>query len=278
MMRRTSPEEAKRTLIIILVILLLLLAFLGFVVLGIPLLEKARTVIPATYDTVASHEDEKISILGRLSPGSSVSSSTSCSCGGGTCSDLDLIPLETEGSDYIFDDLEVYVEMKITYSAEPGHFYVPSSYTYEDFRVYTTDGQELKDNAAIRVIGTVEYVVEQYGKTIVKICPDQILVGERDCSKLVELNYYEPDFVWKFPPLDRARIIHVFSNRWSNNLPEFKFFLPAGESASFEYGGGTAWIEQPGCPGSALPIYQNDPLREITLEEYQKYIEQKIIP
>jgi hypothetical protein len=277
-MRHTFPEQTKRPLTIILVILLLASAYLVFVVWGIPLLQKAGTPIPVTYDTVASHEDEKISIQGRLSPGFSVSSSTSCSCGGGTCSILDLIPLETEGSDYIFDDLEVWVELKITFSAEPGRFYLPSSYTYEDLRIYTTDGQELKHDDAIRLIGNVEFVIEQDGKTIVKICPDQILAGERDCSKLVELHYYEPDYVWKFPPLDRARIIHVLSNRWSDNLPEFKFFLPAGQAASFDYGGGTTWIEQPGCPGSALPIYQDDPLREITLEEYQKYIEQKIVP
>jgi hypothetical protein len=279
-MRNTFPEESKRLLIFILIFILLGLGFLFFLLVGIPLLEKAKPVIPVTFETITSHEKEKVSIQGRFWLRSSLSSSTTCSCGGGTCSDIELIPLETEGSGWIFDDLEVNIELRSTYSAQPGHFYLPSSYTDEDFRMYTSAGQELKIDSAILVTGEVKYVYKQGEKTIVQLCPDVIEAGVRDCSQLLELDYHDPKLwgTWEFTPIDRARIIHVSSIHWDNNLPEFKFFLPAGQSASFTSGGGTVWVEQPGCSGSALTIYQNDTLREITLEEYQRYIEQKIIP
>lgn len=174
------PEETRRGLIIALVIFLLILAFFFIMMVGLPLLEKAGPVITVTFDTIANHEDEKVSIQGRLSPGRSVSASNSCNCSGGWCSNLDLLPLETEGTDSIFDDLEVYVEMKSTDSAEPGHFYLPYSYTYDDLKIFTSDGQVLGYKDAIKVIGTVEYVVDLYGTTSVKICPYKILAGERD--------------------------------------------------------------------------------------------------
>jgi hypothetical protein len=277
-MRNIFPEQTRRQLVVILVLFLLCMVLAFYFLVGIPMLEKARAVLPVTFETIASHEKEKVSIQGRFWLRSSLSSSTTCSCGGGWCSDIELIPLETEGSGWISDDLEVNVELRSTYSAEPGHFYLPSSYTDEDFRMYTSAGQELKIDSAIRVIGEVKYVYKQGEKTIVQLCPDVIEAGERDCSKLLEVDYDPSSFIWDIPPIDRARIFHILSDHWSNNLPEFKFFLPAGQSVSFKYGGGTVLTEQPGCTGSAWTIYQDDPLREITLEEYQRYIEEKIIP
>ncbi len=245
-----------------------------------PRLEKAKPVIPVTFETIASHEDEKISIQGRFYLGSSVSSSDFCPCprNGQSCYHLELIPLRTEEYDWISDNLEVYIELEDTISAEPGHFYLPYSYTDEDFRIVTSAGQTLKIDNAIRVIGTVEYVSKQGENSIVKICPYQIQAGEPDCSKLIKADYEPSLWTWDIGPIDKARVIHVLSDHWSNNLPEFKFFLPAGQSVSFEYGGGTILTEQLECSGSAWTIFQDDPLREITLEEYQRYIEEKIIP
>lgn len=277
-MSHNFPDQTRRQLKIMLPILFLLLVFLLFLEVGLPLIEKSKPIIPVTFDTIASHGGEKVSIQGLINPGIAVSSK-SCDCSNGTCSDLELVPPDTEGSGWIFDDLEVYVELQSTYSAQPGHFYLPSSYNYEDLKIYTSAGQELSYNDAIRVIGDVRYIYEQGEKTILWICPYQIQAGELDCSKLVPLYDHDPiPGQWEFETVDRARIIHIMSNRWSNNLPEFKFFLPAGQPVSFENGGGSGWIEQSGCAGSAWTIYQDDNLREITLEEYQKYIEEKIIP
>ena len=278
-MRKNFPYENKRTIIVLLIVSVPLLALFLFIVVVQPRLEKAKPVIPVTFETIASHEDEKISIQGRFYLGSWVSSSDSCSCGEHHwCSDLEFVPLRAEGHDWISDNLEVYVELEDTISAEPGHFYLPYSYTDEDFRIVTSAGQTLKIDNAIRVIGTVEYVSKQGENSIVKICPYQIQAGEPDCSKLIKADYEPSLWTWDIGPIDKARVIHILSNHWSNNLPEFKFFLPAGQSVSFEYGGGTLLTEQLECSDSAWTIFQDDPLREITLEEYQRYIEEKILP
>ena len=101
-----------------------------------------------------------------------------------------------------------------------------------------------------------------------------------DCSQMIEGVHHPPTLgvEWKFEPISENRIIHIWSNHWSNNLPEYKFFLPAGQSVSFMSGGGSLWTEKPGCNGVAQVIYDRDTTKAITLDEYQKYIEQKIIP
>lgn len=279
-MRKYFLNEIKRTIIVLLIVLVPLSALLLFIVVVQPRLEKAKPVIPVTFETIASHEGEKISIQGRFYLGSWVSSSDFCPCPDNEhlCYHLELLPLRTEEYDWISDNLEVSIELDDTYSAEPGHFYLPGSFTDEDFSIYTSSGQELKIDNAIRVIGTVDDVYEYDEETIVRICPYQIQAGEPDCSKLIKADYEPSLWTWDIGPIDKARIIHILSDHWSNNLPEFKLFLPAGQSVSFEYGGGTILTEQPECSGSAWTIFQDDPLREITLEAYQKYIEEKIIP
>lgn len=101
-----------------------------------------------------------------------------------------------------------------------------------------------------------------------------------DCSQMIEGEHHSPTLgvEWKFESISENRIIHIWSNHWENNLPEFKFFLPAGQSISFMSGGGSVWIERENCNGVAQVIYQRDTFREISLDGYQKYIEQKIIP
>jgi len=101
-----------------------------------------------------------------------------------------------------------------------------------------------------------------------------------DCSQMVEGVHHSPTLgvEWKFEPISENRIIHIWSNHWSNNLPEYKFFLPAGQSVSFMSGGGSFWTEKVGCNGVAQVIYDRDSFKEISLDEYQKYITQKTIP
>ncbi len=137
-MRKNFPYENKRTIIVLLIVSVPLLALLLFIEVVQPRLEKAKPVIPVTFETIASHEGEKISIQGRFYLGSWVSSSDFCPCPDNEhlCYHLELIPLMTEEYDWISDNLEVSVELEDTYSAEPGHFYLPGSFTDEDFRIY----------------------------------------------------------------------------------------------------------------------------------------------
>ena len=101
-----------------------------------------------------------------------------------------------------------------------------------------------------------------------------------DCSQMIEGEHHKPTLgvEWKFESISENRIIHIWSNHWENNLPEFKFFLPAGQSISFMSGGGSVWTEKENCNGVAQVIYQRDTFREITLDGYKTYIEQKKIP
>lgn len=101
-----------------------------------------------------------------------------------------------------------------------------------------------------------------------------------DCSQMVEGVHHPPTLgvEWKFEPISENRIIHIWSNHWSSNLPEYKFFLPAGQSVSFMSGGGSFWTEKVGCNGVAQVIYDRDSFKEISLGEYQSYITQKTIP
>jgi hypothetical protein len=110
--------------------------------------------------------------------------------------------------------------------------------------------------------------------------PPQPPVGTIDCSTMIEGEHHSPilGVDWKFEAINEDRIIHVWSNHWNPNLPEYKFFLPAGQIISFKSGGGSFWIDRPGCDGVAEVLFQRDTFREITIEEYQKYIEQQIIP
>ena len=101
-----------------------------------------------------------------------------------------------------------------------------------------------------------------------------------DCSKLIIGEHHEPVLgtYWEFKLIDEDRNIHIWSNHWDPNLPEFKFFLPAGQSVSFMSGGGSYWADRPGCNGVAQVEYDRDVFEEISLEEYQTYIELGIIP
>lgn len=130
--------------------------------------------------------------------------------------------------------------------------------------------------------------------TVPNIVPTQVIVATAipqtqptsgsssptDCSKMIEGEHHFPilGVEWKFEPINENRIIHIWSNHWENNLPEYKFFLPAGQSVSFMSGGGSFWTEKPGCNGVAQVIYDRDAFEEITFENFQKYIQQKTIP
>ena len=108
----------------------------------------------------------------------------------------------------------------------------------------------------------------------------ELVSTSNDCSKLIEGEHHSPTLGvdWKLEAIGEDRIIHVWSNHWDPNLPEFKLFLPSGQSVSFESGGGSVWIDRPGCDGVAEELFERDELREITFEQYQTYIEQKTIP
>jgi len=101
-----------------------------------------------------------------------------------------------------------------------------------------------------------------------------------DCSKMIEGEHHPPTLglEWKFEAINENRIIHIWSNHWDTNLPEYKFFLPAGQSVSFTSGGGSFWTEKEGCNGVAQVIYERDTMQEISLNEYQGYISSKTIP
>lgn len=103
---------------------------------------------------------------------------------------------------------------------------------------------------------------------------------QTDCSKMIEGEHHFPTLgvEWRFSPISENRIIHIWSNHWENNLPEYKFFLPAGQSVTFMSGGGSFWTEKPGCNGVAQVIYERDTMAEISFEKYQQYIQQRIIP
>lgn len=102
-----------------------------------------------------------------------------------------------------------------------------------------------------------------------------------DCSKMIEVTPHHDPLLgveWKFESIDEDRIIHIWSNHWDTNLPEFKFFLLAGESVAFMSGGGTEWKAQPGCQGAAKIVFERDPFKQITVDEYRAYVDNKIIP
>lgn len=101
-----------------------------------------------------------------------------------------------------------------------------------------------------------------------------------DCSQMIPGEHNPPTLGvdWKFDAINEDRIIHIWSNHWDPNLPEYKFFLPAGQTVSFKSGGGSFWTDRGGCNGVAETLFERDTFQEITLEEYQSYIENKTIP
>lgn len=103
---------------------------------------------------------------------------------------------------------------------------------------------------------------------------------EDDCGKLIEGDHHNPTLgtSWSFGSSSEDRIIHIWSNHWDPNLPEYKLFLPAGRSISFLSGGGSYWSDRPGCSGVAQGIFRRDVFQEITFDQYQRYIEQGTIP
>lgn len=101
-----------------------------------------------------------------------------------------------------------------------------------------------------------------------------------NCSQMIPGEHNSPTLGvdWQFDAINEDRIIHIWSNHWDPNLPEYKFFLPAGQTVSFKSGGGSFWTDRPGCDGVAETLFERDTFQEITLEEYQSYIENKTIP
>lgn len=101
-----------------------------------------------------------------------------------------------------------------------------------------------------------------------------------NCSVMIEGEHHPPTLgvLWTLPAITEDRILHVWSNHWDPNLPEYKFFVPAGRSVAFMSGGGSEWRDRPGCTGVARTLFQRDPFREITLAQYQAYIDEQLIP
>jgi hypothetical protein len=122
--------------------------------------------IPVTFDTIASHKGEKVSIEGRIVIGATVSGSNECGC------DLCKINNDTYRScfrlrllsagDYDPTRPVVYIYMYDTTEdkREPNHFSLSMYYEKGEFRVYTNNGQEFTEDDPIRVIGFVCSVLE----------------------------------------------------------------------------------------------------------------------
>jgi len=143
-----------------------------FVLLNLDSWLAARPSLPVTFDTIASHEGDKVSIDGRFRLGG-IAITSNCQCGGGPCADLEFV-----SGDDSSRQATVLVELAITYTQEPNHFYLPDFYTDEDFKIYTNEGQALGYQDVIRVIGTVRDVGQANGNTTVYLCPTQIEVGD----------------------------------------------------------------------------------------------------
>lgn len=130
----------------------------------------ARPSLPVTFDTIANHEGDRVSIDGRFRLGG-IAITPNCGCGG-SCADLEFVPWGDSSP------VTVLVALDITYTQEPNHFYLPDFYTDEDFKIYTNEGQELGYLDVIRVIGTVRMVGQVNGSTRVYLCPTQIEAGD----------------------------------------------------------------------------------------------------
>lgn len=102
-----------------------------------------------------------------------------------------------------------------------------------------------------------------------------------DCSTMIEVTpHHTPSLgvLWNLEVIGDDRVLTIWSNHRDPNLPEYKFFLPAGQSASFMSAGGVEYRAKPGCSGIARVIFERDPRKEITVEQFQAYINQGIIP
>lgn len=130
--------------------------------------------IPVTFDTIASHEGEKVSIEGEIVVGSGVSGSHECGCDlckinndtYGSCYRLDLVSV----GDYDPTETQVSIYMYDTTQREPNHFSLSIYFEPGEFRIYTNSGQELTEDDPIRVIGFVCSVYEGNGYVYVDMC------------------------------------------------------------------------------------------------------------
>jgi hypothetical protein len=171
----------KRTKIILLIVFLLPLLFVGVILLS-GYLDKKRVadlpVIPVTFETISNHEEDKVSIDGRISLGLAVSCDHECDCNDNhSCCVLDFAPLDqTIGNDDI--DVDLYLQMTTLDAKKPNNFYLPYYFEPDEFRIYTNDGQVLTIDDAIRVIGLVEGVGTHQESTYVYICVLEIEAGE----------------------------------------------------------------------------------------------------
>jgi len=157
---------------------LVLILALGFVVcLGLAViyaivssnLEEKRLadmpVIPVTFDTIASHKGEKVSIEGEVLLGLGVPEVENCGCELceypeelSSCYRLTLTSLNYDPTlPFVeFDLLGTTLQKK-----QPNHFYLPYFFEAGDFRIYTNNGQELTEEDPIRVVGFVCKVLDE---------------------------------------------------------------------------------------------------------------------
>jgi hypothetical protein len=138
-------------------------------------LEKKRwadmPAIPVTFDTIASHLGDKVSIEGKILVGSGFAGTNECGCEEcdnikeiGVCYHLPLVPL-------VYDSADPWVILSMYESRqanEPNTFDLPMFfYDPSEFRIYTNNGQELTHDDPIRVIGFVCDILE--GNDIVRV-------------------------------------------------------------------------------------------------------------
>ena len=130
--------------------------------------------IPVTFETIASHVGDKVSVVGEIIVESGYRSVEECGCDEcnnrekyGSCYSLWLSSLDYDPD---LPDINFYLYETTLEAKEPNHFYLPMSYQSSDFRIYTYDGQELTEDDPIRLIGFVCFVDEGEIATDVYMC------------------------------------------------------------------------------------------------------------
>jgi hypothetical protein len=141
-------------------------------------------IIPVTFDTITSHDEDKVSLEGEVLLGNSVSCEFRETCGGSR-DEATVCPLRfgpTENlSDFYDRHLNVYLEINETSltEKESNSYYLSYFFDPDEFRLFTNDGRELTLDDPVRVVGIVSYVKESNGATDVYLCVSTIEAGSK---------------------------------------------------------------------------------------------------
>ncbi len=139
-------------------------------------------VIPVTFDTITSHDGDKVSLAGRVLLGNSVNCEYRETCA--DSSDKAIVCPISFGpvgdlADFYDRHLNVFLEIPGTSMTEkePNSYYLPDFFDRDEFRLFTDAGQELTLDDPVRVVGIISYVEESGGATYVYLCVTRIEGG-----------------------------------------------------------------------------------------------------